>query len=405
MRVPLRATGRALLAAVLAGVVVLAGLPAWSAPVTRFQMPFPCGQEWTGKSRDNHSPSKRAIDFNRPDDAGDDVVAAAPGVVTVVKRRSGGYGNYVRVEHENGEESLYAHLASIVVKEGQALDQATLVGTVGKSGNATGAHLHFEERNAKGTVVAAFFDGVKFVMGSSLESRNCVDVPVAGNFVGNRAAEVGVFRRRSAAEFRIPRPNKGPKVIRLGTGTDQPVVGDWDGNGRVNPGVRTPSTRRFTLKSPLGIQSIRFGAAADRPIAGDWDGDGRWEVGVVKTGTNRFRLRAADKKVTPVYLGDVGDLPVTGDWDGDGVTDLGVYDQAAAVFTLRTVDADGIVWLADVPFGSPGDLPVVGDWDGNGITDVGVWDPGTAVFTQRRAKRPVGARVVRERQLVVGEPR
>ena len=126
---------------------------------------------------------------------------------------------------------------------------------------------------------------------------------------------------------------------------------------------------------------------------------------MVKAGTNKFRLRAADRTITPVYLGDIGELPVTGDWDGDGVTDLGVYDQATSVFTLRTVDASGVISLATVPFGAPGDLPVTGDWDGNGITDVGVWNPKTAVFTQRRAKTLVGARVVKERALQVGEPR
>src|SRR5262245_45897742 len=100
MRVPLR---RSLLSLTVGGTVLLTGLPAWAAPLTRFQLPFPCGQEWTGKSRDNHSPSKKAIDFNRPDDAGDDVVAAAPGIVTSVNRRSGGYGNVVRVQHATGE--------------------------------------------------------------------------------------------------------------------------------------------------------------------------------------------------------------------------------------------------------------------------------------------------------------
>src|SRR5262245_32099096 len=48
-----------------------------------FQLPFPCGQVWAGQTRTNHSPS-RAVDFNRANDLGDTVVAAAGGTVTRV---------------------------------------------------------------------------------------------------------------------------------------------------------------------------------------------------------------------------------------------------------------------------------------------------------------------------------
>ena len=47
-----------------------------------YQMPFPCGQAWTGTTRSSHSPSSKAIDWNRPDDDGDDVVSSGPGTVT-----------------------------------------------------------------------------------------------------------------------------------------------------------------------------------------------------------------------------------------------------------------------------------------------------------------------------------
>jgi hypothetical protein len=402
--------GRALLTGGLAvalatGVGVVASGPAYAAPATEFRMPFPCGQEWAGSTRASHSPSSKAVDWNRPDDLGDQVVSAAPGVVTTAEPKGkSGYGHYVRVEHVNGENTIYAHLTTVVVKVGQRLDQGALLGTVGETGNATGPHLHFEERSSSG-VIAPFFDAVKFVFGRTQASRNCVDVPVAGNLLAGPAAEVAVFRRATAAIFRVNRPNKAPKVFKLGTGTDQPVVGDWDGDGRANIGVRTPATKTFQLQTPAGVSTIVFGTVADQPIAGDWDGDGLWEVGVLKAGTNVFRLRAADGSVSQVALGDADDLPVTGDWDGDKATDLGVYDSATAVFTLRIVDADGLAWTAQVPFGEPGDLPVTGDWDANGRTDVGVWNPGTATFSQRRAKSPVTEKVVPVRQIQFGNPR
>jgi murein DD-endopeptidase MepM/ murein hydrolase activator NlpD len=198
---------RALLSIGLAAAIAAAAaLPAYAVPATDFQMPFPCGQSWTGTTRANHSPSSNAIDWNRPDDLGDQVVAAAPGVVTRAEPRgTSGYGHYVRIEHMNGENTIYAHLTTVAVAVGQTVDQGGLLGTVGETGNATGPHLHFEERNTVG-VVAPYFDGVRFVFGSTLASANCVDMPVAGNFLGGPVAEVAVFRRGTTGSFLVNRP-------------------------------------------------------------------------------------------------------------------------------------------------------------------------------------------------------
>ncbi len=361
-------------------------------PETRFQMPFPCGQAWTGSTRDSHSPSRYSVDWNRTDDVDDPVVASAPGVVSRAERWTTSYGHWVRIDHPGGESTIYAHMNAVTVALGQTVDQGTQVGTVGNTGSSYGAHLHFEERDSAGTVRWPWFDGSAFTFGTTLVSRNCVDVPLAGNFLRGLKAEVGVFRRVTPAEFRIRRPDRPPKVVRFGAATDQPVVGDWDGDGRTDLGVRSPGNRTFTLRTAAGTSSVVLGRARDIPLAGDWDGDGLDEVGVRRATSDRFVLRASDGTTEAVSFGDVGDLPVTGDWDGDGVTDLGVYDQGSATFTLRRVAEDGITWTASVTFGQPGDLPVTGDWDGNGRTDVGVWDPDTGTFSQRRATRPTSAR-------------
>jgi murein DD-endopeptidase MepM/ murein hydrolase activator NlpD len=362
------------------------------APATRFQMPFPCGQAWTGSTRDSHSPSRYAVDWNRADDEGDPIVASAPGVVVRAEKWTTSYGHWVRIEHPSGETTLYAHMNAVTVALGQSVDQGTQVGTVGNTGNSYGAHLHFEERTAAGSVRWPWFDGSSFDFGTTPTSRNCVDVPLAGDFLQDDRAEVAVFRRGTPAQFRIRRPERPPKVVSFGTATDQPVVGDWDGDGRTDVGVRTPATRTFTLATAAGPTEVVLGYPRDLPLAGDWDGDGVDEVGVRRAKSNRFVLRAAGGTTSGVRLGDVGDVPVTGDWDGDGVTDLGVYDQASATFTLRLVDDEGLTWTAAVPWGRPGDLPVTGDWDANGRTDVGVWNPATAQFSKRRAAAPTSAR-------------
>ena len=374
------------------------------APATRFQLPFPCGQSWTGTTRDGHSPSRYAVDWNRADDEDDPVVASAPGVVSRAERWTTSYGHWVRIDHPSGESTIYAHMNAVTVAVGQTVDQGTQVGTVGNTGSSFGAHLHFEERNSAGSVRWPWFDGSSFSFGTTLASRNCVDVPLAGDFLQDDRAEVAVFRRGTPAQFRIRRPDRPPRVIAFGTATDQPLVGDWDGDGRTDLGVRSPATRTFQLRTAAGVSQVVLGYPRDLPLAGDWDGDGLDEVGVRRAKSNRFVLRGADGTTRSVQLGDVDDLPVTGDWDGDGVTDLGVYDQATATFTLRLVDQDGLTWTAAVAWGEAGDLPVTGDWDANGRTDVGVWSPTTGVFSERRAATPTSTRATTS-SVAFGRPR
>lgn len=373
-------------------------------PETDFEMPFPCGQAWTGTTRASHSPSARSVDWNRTDDYGAPVVAAAPGVVTVAATvDKGGYGKWVLIDHGNDESTIYGHLSAVIVKVGQRVDQGTQIGNVGSTGNSTGPHLHFEERDS-GSDMWPYFHQKKYAFGTELASQNCVDVPLAANMNGGPEAETVVYTRGSTATFTIPRPKKKPRVVRLGVGTDDPLLGDWDGDGFANVGIRSADTSTFTLKTADGFETVVFGTKADRPISGDWDGDGTWDVGLHRPATGAFLLRFADGTIRRVRLGTATDLPVTGDWNGDGVTDLGVFDQSTATFTLRVVDADGLAWFAPVEFGAPGDLPVVGDWDGNGKTDLGTWDPATAKLSQRLAKAPTAARATTQ-QLVVGHPR
>ena len=53
------------------------------------------------------------------------------------------FGNYVIINHGNGYQSLYGHMAKITVKKGQSVDQTSKIGLVGSTGYSTGPHLHF----------------------------------------------------------------------------------------------------------------------------------------------------------------------------------------------------------------------------------------------------------------------
>jgi murein DD-endopeptidase MepM/ murein hydrolase activator NlpD len=60
--------------------------------------------------------------------------------------KAGDFGRLVVVDHGNGYETRYAHLKSIEVTKGRKVKRGAVVGRVGKSGNATGYHLHYEIR-------------------------------------------------------------------------------------------------------------------------------------------------------------------------------------------------------------------------------------------------------------------
>ena len=57
------------------------------------------------------------------------------------------YGNYVVIDHGNGNSTLYAHMSSRAVSEGQMVSQGQTIGYVGTTGSSTGNHLHLEVRD------------------------------------------------------------------------------------------------------------------------------------------------------------------------------------------------------------------------------------------------------------------
>ena len=57
------------------------------------------------------------------------------------------YGNYVVIDHGNGNSTLYAHMSSRAVSEGDMVTQGQTIGYVGTTGSSTGNHLHLEVRD------------------------------------------------------------------------------------------------------------------------------------------------------------------------------------------------------------------------------------------------------------------
>ncbi|MFO7915878.1 MAG: M23 family metallopeptidase [Candidatus Krumholzibacteriales bacterium] len=77
--------------------------------------------------------------------AGEPVLSSAPGVIEFAGRKSG-FGKVVIISHSRGYHTVYAHLSTILCKEGTQVERGEKIGRAGSSGNATGIHLHFEIR-------------------------------------------------------------------------------------------------------------------------------------------------------------------------------------------------------------------------------------------------------------------
>ena len=84
------------------------------------------------------------IDIASP--RGSDVLAAAAGVVTMVKKSDlqAGYGNYIEIDHSNGYVTRYANLGDVLVRFGQKVAKGHTIGVIGISGGSIAPHIHYE---------------------------------------------------------------------------------------------------------------------------------------------------------------------------------------------------------------------------------------------------------------------
>ena len=194
--------------------------------------------------------------------------------------------------------------------------------------------------------------------------------PLVGDWDGDGRAEPGWYKDGVVA---LPAPGGAVRTFWYGTRGDIPVVGDWDGDG--TDGIGVVRGGRWYLRNSLtsGVADVWFdyGNRGDLPVAGDWDGDGRDGIAVFRAGTWFFRsLPSGGVGQWSVTHGGTSSRPVVGDWDGDRATGVGAVEGNS--WALRASASAGTSSVVTFTYGNSTDRPVAGDWDGDGDVTPGV---------------------------------
>lgn len=188
------------------------------------------------------------------------------------------------------------------------------------------------------------------------------DVPSAADYNGDGKTEAAVFS-----------PSTGKFIfldgteIELGKQGDIPVSGDYDGDGFAEAAVYRPSNRTWYFDE---LDSIVFGHPKGIPVPADYDGDGMLDVGMFRTDNSLWQTTLGN---IPLQIPHIpGDIPVPGDYDGDGKAEMAQYRPSTGE------------WFIDfnppIQFGEPNSIPVPGNYKPGGILQPAVLKNGEILF-------------------------
>ncbi|MCC9620060.1 M23 family metallopeptidase [Thalassospira sp. MA62] len=137
----------------------------------------------------------KGIDFAAP--RGTPIFAAGNGTISRIGR-NGGYGNYIRIRHNDSYDTAYAHMKGFAkgLTQGSRVKQGDVIGYVGTTGRSTGPHLHYEilKNNAQVNPIS-----VKMPSGKKLEGDELKTFLVDAEILRKQYAELSLDNRRIAS--------------------------------------------------------------------------------------------------------------------------------------------------------------------------------------------------------------
>ena len=201
----------------------------------------------------NYSNSHPAVDLVGENSTLDYIVAHTSGKVVLFQdgydnikgsRGNDSYGNFVKIDNGNGYATLYAHMKKgLSVKNGEYVNKGQIIGYMGDSGNAYGAHLHFE----------VWKDGVR------VNSYNYLNSDLYGvntkYKVGDIVNITGVYVSSSSDDRLVPLIKSGT-ITKIIEGAKNPYLLDNGNIGWVNDDVIVVDDNRYLYNSSYNGVSI-----------------------------------------------------------------------------------------------------------------------------------------------------
>ncbi len=194
------------------------------------------------------------------------------------------------------------------------------------------------------------------------------DIPFTGDWDCDGIETPGLYRQQDGYVYLRNSNTQGIADIKFffGNPGDDPIAGDFNGDGCDTVSIYRSSQARVYIVNHLGSNGgglgsadyfYTFGNPGDQPLVGDFDGDGIDTVGVLRSSTNTVHISnrsAAGSATSEVPMGQKGDLPVAG-VRGTSSDVVATYRPATGTFFFP-----GSADSPEVPYGSARFTPVAG---------------------------------------------